>query len=202
MYYNRNAWKVIQKKVFPGKAGLYRALILEGLLQDWNSIADLARYIVKNVGGNYKSVYSVIDRKKGPLEWLNQKDFIKRELEGFMLTFKGMSVALVLVEDINKILPTIKQDMVKSDVKEKMKDMTDMPIFKDFFQPKVFEDFLDVLSGYEFWNTLKTKTENLIHKGLNIIDLSAEEFRGILVSQVFADMANRKIFKAFTSKHG
>jgi hypothetical protein len=202
MNYNAEARTVIQK-VFPGKAGLNRAFILEGLLLGSGSTSELARFIAGKTKGNYKHIYSVIDRKQGPLQWLNQKDFIAKELEGWELTFKGMSFGLVLIEDVGKVLPMIKNQIVefnKSELKDSLEELGAMPIFKDFFKPNVLTDFVKTFSGHDFWDILRTRTLSFINKGLNIADLSSQEFKNILVSQVFSEMANKKIFKAFMSR--
>jgi hypothetical protein len=152
MYYNAEVRTVIQR-VFPGKAGSNRAFILEGLLLDHGSTADLARFIVGKTKGNYKHVYSVIDRKEGPLQWLSQKDFIRKKLEGWELTFKGLSIGLVLIEDIDKVLPMIKSQLIefeKSELKDSLGELEAMPIFKDFFQPNVLTDFVKNVLGHDF----------------------------------------------------
>jgi hypothetical protein len=209
MYYNTARQKVIQK-VFPGKGGLNRALILMGIACGAKSTTGgLVRFILQNSTAkgkkerNYAHVYSTIDRKQGALDWLQKHEFIEKELDGWQLTFKGQAVALALFANLDDIMPLIKQDFLsqRSKIAESIKEIEDIPLLKGLMPTNTLNNTIDVLGQNEFWEIFRAKAQSLIDKGLNIADFSNEEFAPVLLSQVFAELARRKIINIFNKRH-
>lgn len=178
--------------IFQGKKRLYNKLILKSLITGSKTVKQISEYIYLNTEHKLKhnplnvkrSIYSVIDRPKGRLWELSTKGYIEKHDGKWGLTLKGFCVALTLFKSLDDVKRVIPLDVFDSALKEVFERVVKHPLFALMRTPFLDDKYKELLVkvkansqlGELFLVKLRDYTSELIATGVNLDDLSYEEF--------------------------
>ena len=206
---NCNMTKQVDIGVFKGKKASYNAAILEvlfkhGPLTSWGVAKRIYenQKITRNRDIGYariSKIYSVIFRKKGRLDELNQKDYIMKNDSKWELCFpKGLSILVYkpgLISDVNEYYLG-KPIFPKSEFSKMRKLHTPFGI-RIQIDMKQLQRFSDVLlkriDNLEMFQSMARSIESLVHQGIDLDRINDEHLVALLIQGM------RKYFKNLTS---
>jgi hypothetical protein len=178
--------------IFHGKKKAYNELILKSLITGSKTVKQIVEYIYLNTEQKKRhnplnvkrSIYSVIDRPRGRLKELSEKQYIEKRDGLWRLTLKGFCVSLTLFKDFDSIKRCIDSELFDQAFKGQFKMFAKHPLLAllktKYVEDKFEEYFTKVESDPRFgeWFLLKLKecTEGLIKDGVDLDVLSREEF--------------------------
>jgi hypothetical protein len=185
--------------IFQGKEAEYNRLILEVLLTEGDlSTWEIAKEISHKRDVNIlpevrytrtQRIYQVIQRKKGRLEDLQRKEYlryIEKDVEKWSLTFKGAMAILIMKPQLGtKIHPSAhtfseayrKMGPIPKKVKIPFGGQVDGSIMKAFL------DEFDTQSQNNFFPRLAEVTKKLIDEGIDLDRIPREKFMMLLASE-------------------
>jgi hypothetical protein len=183
--------------IFQGKQKRYNMLTLQSLIGGAKTVSQIVEYIYLNTERKPKhnpknvkrSIYSVIDRPSGAIRKLSEKQYIQRQGNLWQLTFKGFCVALTLFKDFDEVKRLIDFKVFDQALKETLVKLFDKHPLYALVKTDVVDDrvkrALERLEGdSEFGELLLFKlkeiTESMLKQGVDLDDLSSEEFSGFV----------------------
>lgn len=178
--------------IFHGKKTAYNELILKGLVTGSKTVKQMAEYIYLNTEQEKRhnpenvkrSIYSVIDRPRGRLKELSEKQYIEKRNGLWRLTLKGFCVSLTLFNNFDDVKKIIDPELFDRAVKDQMKMVDKLPLVALLKRKKAENMIKDLFGQVEndprfgelFLYKLREYTSDIISKGVNVDDMSSEEF--------------------------
>lgn len=186
--------------IFQGKKRLYNELILRSLISGAKTVKQISEYIYASLKREKKlkpkhnplnvkrSIYSVIDRPKGRLQELASKGYIEKREGKWQLTLKGFCVALTLFKSLDDVKRVIPVELFDRKLKEVFERIVTYPPFALMRTPYVDDKYKELLAkvrgnhqlGELFLVKLRDYTSELMDKGVNLDDVSHEEFLNLV----------------------
>ena len=173
----------MQPRIFSGKKGDYNKLILKtlyknGYLTSWNIAKKIVFETKKFSDGDWyhktQKINSVFQRKGGRIKELENKQYIQNTERGYRLTtYKGISVALLLFEDVEEC------------------GLDELPIILQYVDEQLHSEFKEILDIYnelyqktEVHQEIKDATKLLLEEGLDFDVISNRKFNFYLKRQL------------------
>lgn len=185
--------------IFHGKKERTNKLILQSLVFGKKTTKQITLYIIdktpKHRNRNYKSIYKNISWKpRGRLPELLSKHYIKRENLLWHLTRKGYAVALTLINDADKYIGLIKNDLRDWDLDGIFKRMTQNPLMAILIRPESAKEIKKLFLSTEFYDNIKSVTEELMKKGVDLDSMTEKEFDSYIIARSVQKMIEKTLF--------
>jgi len=181
--------------IFQGKQRRKNELILKSLVSGAKTTTQIAEYIYLNpenaiikpsmVNRNkVKTEVSMISRKGSRLEELKTKGYITHNKDNLWeLTLKGLGVALTLFDSLALIYPQVKSSL-HSFVRELKQRISKNPTLPAFFKSSTFIQSIKLFESRKFIQLLKDSTNEQMRLGLNLDQISEEDFFATLAGRI------------------
>jgi len=177
--------------IFQTKKREYNELILKSLVFGAKTTNQIAEHIYLNrksivkpkVNRNeVKKIVSIISRKESRLEELKTKGYIYHKDRLWNLTLKGLGVALTFFDSLELVYPKVRP-LLHSTVQDFMKQIEKNPTLPEILAlgsregAKLFE-------SPQFLQLLKDLTNELMRQGLDLDQISKENFFATLAGRI------------------
>lgn len=177
--------------IFQTKKREYNELILKSLVFGAKTTNQIAEYVYLNrksivqtkVNRNeVKTIVSIISRKQSRLEELESKGYIFRKDNLWNLTLKGLGVALTFFDSLELIYPKVKP-LLHSTVQDFAKQIDKNPTLPAILSLGSIEG-AKLFESPQFLQLLKDLTNELMRQGLDLDQISKENFFATLAGRI------------------
>jgi len=172
--------------VFQTKKREYNELILKSLVLGSKTTNQIGKYVQSNRKGkpkNLKTIISIICRKGSRLDELEAKGYIYHKDKLWNLTFKGLGVALTLVDRVDSVYPQVKP-LLHSFVEDFMKQISKNPTLPKFYLlPEFAQTMTRMFESPDFLQMYKDLISELIKQGSDLDNMSTETFFTLIATR-------------------